>query len=93
MARVLVNLEELDLDTAALIEGAGQTKKLGMADARRIIASFLVADDGTPLSPEEALAFAGRLKLREVKDVIAQINAGMSEMNEAAVPKVTSSPS
>ena len=89
MARVLVNLEELDLDTAALIEEAGRGRQLGMAELREIVARFLVEDNGTPLTEDEARKEAGRMRLREVKMVFEQLNAALQEVQQAAVPKAT----
>ena len=92
MAKVRVDLEELDLDTLALIEEGGRGKQLTPADMRAVVAGFLVGDDDNPLTPEEA---RGRRvsSNSDVKDVFSQLNAALVALQEAALPKATSSPS
>ena len=92
MPRVIVDLEELDLDTVALIE-ASAGKMVGTDTMRRIVAGFLVGDDGESMAHDEALAAAGKLKLREVRGVFEQLNETLERLKANAVPKVMSSPS
>lgn len=92
MPRVIVDLEELDLDTVALIE-ASAGKMVSTDTMRRIVAGFLVGDDGESLPHDEALAAAGKFKLREVRGVFEQLNATLERLKSDALPKVMSSPS
>ena len=92
MPKVRIDLEELDLDTLALIEEAGREKKLDIGGMRRLLANFMVGDDDAPLPADQADAAAGRLKLREVREAFDSINAALASANEAAVPKAPSSP-
>lgn len=86
MVKVLVDLEEMDLDTLATIEDVAKAKAMSIASMKEIVAGFLVADDGTALPRADALAYVGRMKLREVKDVIEQLGVKFKRVKEEAVP-------
>ena len=92
MPKVRVDLYELDLDTLAIIEEAGHAKTLSIAQMRALVSGFLVDDTGEPLGREEAIAAAGRFKLREVRAVMDQIGEAFGAVQAEAVPKVPSNP-
>ena len=92
MPKVRVDLEELDLDTLALIEASAGGKQLRVVELRGIVAQFLVSDDDKPLPAKEAAVEAGRLKLREVRGIFEQLTAALQEVQAAAVPKTLSNP-
>jgi len=93
MPKVRVDLDELDLDTMALIEASAGGKQLRVVELRGIVAQFLVSDDDKPLPAKEAAVEAGRLKLREVRGIFEQLTAALLEVQAAAVPKAPSKPS
>lgn len=93
MVKVRIDLEELDLDTLARLEEASKGRQLSPVELRSLVATFMAGDDGEPLSAEDAAAAAGRLKLRDVKGVIIQLNAALAALAETAVPKAPSATS
>ena len=92
MPRVRVDLDELDLDTAALIEESARGHQLAVAELREIVSRFLVDDDDVPLPEDQARVAAGKLRIREVRGIFEQLTRALMEVQAAAVPKVTSSP-
>jgi len=92
MPKVRVDLYELDLDTAALIEESSHGRQLGVAELREVVSRFMVGDDDTPLPEKEAAAAAGKLRLREVRGIFEQLRDALLEVQATAVPKAPSSP-
>ena len=93
MPKVQLNLEELDLDTLAILEGASKSGQLlGTEETRAVLAALLVGDDGKPLSHDEARATAGAYKLREVRVIFAELNKALEGLRESAVPKAITKP-
>jgi hypothetical protein len=91
VAKLQIDLQELDLDTLALLDAASKGGQFGPVEMRDFLAAFLVDDDGRALALEEAKRAAGKFKLREVREAFAELRGAVAALQEQAVPKAITS--
>lgn len=81
---VRVDIEELTLDDlVALEEGSVSTRIL-----RDLISRFLVDDDGNPIPEEDAIKIAGKMRMREMKEVATALTDEIKRIKDETIPPV-----
>ena len=92
-----ITLDQLEaLQSNAALQNMGKPRRFPMSlfhkketelsALRKLLAQFLVDDNGTPIPPDEAVKKVGQLTLEEVMSSAAQISESIKEVSRTAIP-------
>lgn len=87
MPKLVVNMENLTLDSLELLENFDKNRgKLDIPLMKELMACLLANEDGTPMDPDEARKVVGRLTIRQITEAANQLTDEFKKSKDAAVP-------